>query len=105
MSSLNSARMSSRVGKSCVQVPASELTSSSHPEFREYILIDQYSYHIEQFATNSKGKWVLTEYDSDESVLTLESVEFQMPLREIYERINFEVEDEEVNQPTSDIQE
>lgn len=48
---------------------------------------------------------LLTEYDSDESVLTLESVEFQMPLREIYERINFEVEDEELNQPTSEIQE
>ncbi|MEG4213217.1 Uma2 family endonuclease [Microcoleus sp. S13_B4] len=81
------------------------LAYRSIPEFREYILIDQYSYHIEQFAKNSNGKWVLTEYDSDESVLTLESVEFQMPMREIYERINFEVEDEEVNQPISDIQE
>ncbi|MEG4576503.1 Uma2 family endonuclease [Microcoleus sp. N3A4] len=81
------------------------LAYRSIPEFREYILIDQYSYHIEQFAKNSNGKWVLTEYDSDESVLTLESVEFQMPLREIYERINFEVEDEEVNQPTSEIPE
>ncbi|MEG4838834.1 Uma2 family endonuclease [Microcoleus sp. B9-D4] len=80
------------------------LAYRSIPEFREYILIDQYSYHIEQFAKNSNGKWVLTEYDSDESVLTLESVEFQMPLREIYARINFEVKDEEVNQPTSDIQ-
>lgn len=81
------------------------LAYRSIPEFREYILIDQYSYHIEQFAKNSNGKWVLTEYDSDESVLTLESVEFQMSLRQIYARINFEVEDEEVNQPTSDIQE
>jgi len=81
------------------------LAYRSIPEFQEYILIDQYSYHIEQFAKNSNGKWVLTEYDSEDSVLTLESVEFQMPLREIYERINFEVEDEEVSQPTSEIQE
>ena len=81
------------------------LAYRSIPEFREYILIDQYSYHIEQFAKNSHGKWVLTEYDSDESVLILESVEFQMPLREIYERINFEVEEEEVNQPISEIEE
>ena len=64
---------------------------------------DQYSYHIEQFAKNSNGKWVLTEYDSEESLLILESVEFQIPLREIYERINFDVKDEEVSQPTSDI--
>jgi len=80
------------------------LAYRSIPEFREYILIDQYSYHIEQFAKNSNGKWVLTEYDSEDSVLTLESVEFQMPLREIYERINFEVKAEEVNEPTSEIQ-
>ncbi|WP_377478521.1 MAG: Uma2 family endonuclease [Microcoleus anatoxicus] len=76
----------------------------SIPELREYILIDQYSYHIEQFAKNSNGKWVLTEYDSAESGLTLESVEFQILLSEIYERINFEVE-EEVNEQTSEIQE
>jgi hypothetical protein len=31
--------------------------------------------------------------------------EFQMPLTEIYERINFEVEEEEVNQPISEIEE
>jgi Uma2 family endonuclease len=80
------------------------LAYRSIPEFREYILIDQYSYHIEQFAKNSDGKWVLTEYDSEESVLILESVEFQMPLREIYERINFEVE-EEVNEQKTEIQE
>lgn len=81
------------------------LAYRSIPEFREYILIDQYSYHIEQFAKNSNSKWVLTEYDSEESVLTLESVEFQIPLREIYERIKFEVAEEEVNQPISEIEE
>jgi Uma2 family endonuclease len=72
------------------------LAYRSIPEFQEYLLIDQYSYHIEQFAKNSNGKWVLTEYDSEESVLTLESVEFQIPLSEIYARINFEVEEEEI---------
>ena len=80
------------------------LAYRSIPEFQEYILIDQYSYHIEQFAKNSNGKWVLTEYDSAESGLTLESVDFQIPLSEIYERISFEVE-EEVNEQISEIQE
>ncbi|WRH69068.1 MAG: Uma2 family endonuclease [Planktothrix sp. GU0601_MAG3] len=73
-------------------------------EFKEYILIDQYSYHIEQFAKNSNRKWVLTEYDLEESILTLESVEFQMPLIEIYEGINFEANAEEVNELTDEIQ-
>ncbi|WP_027249392.1 Uma2 family endonuclease [Planktothrix agardhii] len=76
----------------------------SIPTFREYILIDQYSYHIEQFAKNSKSKWELTEYDSEDSVLTLESVEFQIPIRDIYQRINFEVNAEEVNELTDEIQ-
>lgn len=76
----------------------------SIPTFREYILIDQYSYHIEQFAKNSKSKWELTEYDSEDSVLTLESVEFQIPMRDIYQRINFEANAEEVNELTDEIQ-
>lgn len=77
----------------------------SIPEFREYILIDQYSHHIEQFAKNSNGKWELTEYDLEDEILVLESVEFQIPLRDIYERINFEVVAEEVDEPTDEIQE
>ncbi|XZN93879.1 MAG: Uma2 family endonuclease [Microcoleus sp.] len=81
------------------------LAYRSISEFREYILIDQYSYHIEQFAKNSDRKWVLTEYDSEESVLSLESVEFQIPLSEIYERIDFDVKEEEVNEQTSEIEE
>ncbi len=76
----------------------------SIPTFREYILIDQYSYHIEQFAKNSKSKWELTEYDSEDSVLTLESVEFQIPMRDIYQRINFDANAEEVNELTDEIQ-
>lgn len=80
------------------------LAYRSIPEFKEYILIDQYSYHIEQFAKNSKSKWELTEYDSEDSVLTLESVEFQIPMRDIYQRINFEANAEEVNELTDEIQ-
>lgn len=81
------------------------LAYRSIPEFREYILIDQYSYHIEQFAKNSNRKWELTEYDSEESILILESIDFQITLKDIYERINFEAKAEEVNEPTSEIQE
>ncbi len=67
----------------------------SIPDLREYIMVDQYSFHIEQFAKNSEGKWVLTEYDSESVELTLESIDFQMALKDIYEGINFDVEGEE----------
>jgi Uma2 family endonuclease len=62
----------------------------SIPEFREYIMVDQYQFYIEQFAKNSAGKWVLTEYESADAVLALESIDFQISLTDIYERVNFE---------------
>lgn len=81
------------------------LAYRSITEVREYILIDQYSYQIEQFAKNSKSKWELTEYDSEDSVLTLESLEFQMPMRDIYEGIKVEGKVEEGSEQTSEISE
>jgi Uma2 family endonuclease len=66
----------------------------SIPEFREYIMVDQYQFYIEQFAKNSGGKWVLTEYESAEAVLALESIDFQISLAQIYERVNFEAKED-----------
>ena len=44
--------------------------------FREYILIDQYRYHVEQFTKTEDSKWLLSVYKGDEAVLSLNSVEF-----------------------------
>ena len=63
----------------------------SIPELREYILIDQYKYHVEQLTKTADDKWLFTEYESEDAVLAMESVEFQISLRDIYDRINFEV--------------
>jgi Uma2 family endonuclease len=64
---------------------------------REYILIDQYQYAIEQFAKNKDGKWVLTEYNNKEDDLILESLSWKISLTDIYERVNFSQEKEENN--------
>jgi Uma2 family endonuclease len=66
----------------------------SIPEFREYILIDQYSFHVEQFAKNAEGKWVLTEYELQDSILPMESINFQISLSDIYEKVEFELGEE-----------
>ena len=66
----------------------------SIPEFREYILIDQYSFHVEQFAKNAEGKWVLTEYELQDSILPMESINFQISLSDIYEKVEFELSEE-----------
>ncbi len=61
----------------------------SLPEFREYITIDQYNFHVQQYAKTADNKWLLTDYDSAEAVLSLDSVNFQIQLSEIYQRVNF----------------
>ncbi|NEP82706.1 MAG: Uma2 family endonuclease, partial [Okeania sp. SIO3B3] len=58
--------------------------------FQEYILIDQYRYYVEQFSKTEDGKWLLSEYEGDESILSLSSVEFQISLSDIYENVEFE---------------
>lgn len=69
----------------------------SIPEFKEYILIDQYSVLVEHFVKTVEGKWVLTEYETKEAVLKLESVQFEITLQELYKRVNFsESEQEEI---------
>jgi Uma2 family endonuclease len=62
----------------------------SIPEFKEYILIDQRRYHVMQHTKILDGKWLLTEHESEEAILELSSIKFQIKLSDIYEKVNFE---------------
>lgn len=59
-------------------------------ELKEYILIDQYQIHIEQFSKTPEGNWLLTESDVEDGILNLVSAKCQIPHRQIYERVKFE---------------
>ncbi|MFB8792669.1 MAG: Uma2 family endonuclease [Microcoleus sp.] len=65
------------------------------PTFREYVLIDQYEMHVEQFVKRDDNKWVLSEYDGADAVLRLNCVEFEISLGDIYDRVDFESESDE----------
>ena len=65
------------------------------PTLREYILIDQYEMHVEQFSKTDDNKWVLSEYDGADAVLKLSCVEFEMRLGDMYDRVDFESESDE----------
>ncbi|YAG17375.1 Putative restriction endonuclease domain-containing protein [Nostoc sp. DSM 114161] len=65
----------------------------SIPTFQEYIIINQYEYIVEEFNKNIEGQWVLTEYESVDALLSLESIDFQICLSDIYEGINLEIEE------------
>lgn len=60
----------------------------SIPEFKEYILVEQYQPYVAQYKKTNEG-WLLTEYESLDSVLTMYAIALQIPLSEIYDLVDF----------------
>ncbi|RUT04713.1 hypothetical protein DSM106972_042820 [Dulcicalothrix desertica PCC 7102] len=60
------------------------------PCFKEYILIDQYSVHVEQYYKTNSKTWTFTEYDDLNQTLSLNSMPFQIMLADIYSKVKFE---------------
>ena len=58
-------------------------------ELREYILIDQSQYHVMQYVKTAEGQWLFTEFELEDSVLLLRSIDFQITFSDIYESVNF----------------
>jgi Uma2 family endonuclease len=61
----------------------------SIPTLQEYILIDQSRYHVIQYAKTSPTQWLLTDYNQAEGIVKLGSVELDLSLNDIYDRVNF----------------
>ncbi|MDY6782815.1 MAG: Uma2 family endonuclease [Cyanobacteriota bacterium] len=66
----------------------------SLPSFQDYLLIDQYSYYAEQFAKNAEEKWVFTEYEGEDAILSLASIDFKIPFSSLYQKVNFNIKEE-----------
>ena len=58
--------------------------------FREYLLISQTRPHVIHYVRQPGGKWLREDITELENEVALESVEVVLPLREIYERVNFQ---------------
>ena len=65
----------------------------SIPEFQEYILIDQYRFYIAQYFKQENGQWAFNDYEGEEAVLNLASVNFEISFPDLYERVDFELDD------------
>ncbi len=59
--------------------------------FHEYLLIDQYSTHVEHYVKTSSNQWLLTEYDDPNAVFALSAVEAQIEITSLYENIDIDV--------------
>lgn len=59
------------------------------PTFQEYLLIDQYSPHVEQYFKTESQKWIFSEYDGTDACILLSSISVEITLSDLYENIEF----------------
>ena len=57
--------------------------------FADYVLIDSERMRVEHYVRQDTGGWLYREYHEPADVLKLTSIEAQLPLTEIYERVAF----------------
>ncbi|MEA5467684.1 Uma2 family endonuclease [Spirulina sp. 06S082] len=62
----------------------------SLPSFCEYLLIDQYCFHVEQYSKTEAGKWLFCEYDGESASLSLTTIEFAIALADLYDKVNWD---------------
>ena len=58
------------------------------PELRQYVLISQNQPMVEVF-TRDGDRWILRTYRGLDSVAEFESIDVQLPMRELYDRVEF----------------
>lgn len=56
---------------------------------KEYVLVDQYQFHVEHFSKAEDGRWVLTEYNKAEDIVSIPRIDFHISLKDIYDRVEF----------------
>jgi Uma2 family endonuclease len=59
------------------------------PSFQEYLLIDQYSQHIEHYSKSGFNQWIFSEYNNSEDYINLTSISCEISLLEVYDGIDF----------------
>ena len=62
----------------------------SIPSFQEYLLIDQYEMHVEQYFKTDSNSWTFSEYDEANGTRSLKSISCQFTLADIYDKVDFE---------------
>lgn len=57
------------------------------PSLAEYLLIAQDEQRVEQYAKQPDGRWLLSEYRSTDDVAELASIQCQLALTEVYDKV------------------
>jgi len=62
----------------------------SIPSFCEYLLIAQHRPYLTQYIRQGDGFWLQREYNSLDEIVKIESLDCELPMKEIYRRVTFE---------------
>jgi len=63
----------------------------SIPSFCEYLVVSQAEPYVEQYLRLEQGdRWQLQTYDQLDQIITLENLKVELPLQEIYRRVDFD---------------
>ena len=64
------------------------------PALEEYLLVAQDALHVEHYARQSDGRWVLTEADGMDGVIHLAAIGCDLLLADVYEKVAIDAETE-----------
>lgn len=56
---------------------------------KEYVLVSQNSYLVEQYIKQENNRWLLIETNQLDAIMTLYSVDYQLLLMDIYDKVEF----------------
>jgi Uma2 family endonuclease len=70
----------------------------SIPELREYVLVSQYDFLVEQYIKTDSNEWLFREYEGETAIVSFASVGVQMSMSEIYVKVVFETQETEVQE-------
>ncbi len=62
----------------------------SIPQFREYILVEQNQYQVMHYSKTNEGEWMFREYKSENDIVKLQHLDWEISLVDIYQDVNFE---------------
>jgi Uma2 family endonuclease len=68
------------------------------PTFQEYILIDQSQVYVEQYCKLANKRWSYRQYDEEDAALVFNFFQVEVALADVYEKVDFEAEDEPENE-------
>lgn len=59
------------------------------PSLKEYLLVSQHRCRVEIYSRQHDGRWLLAEYSNADDVVSLNSVDCNLSLHEIYDKVEF----------------